>query len=636
MQSNQSRFRVEALLNAAEGGSLPHLRRLAREWPTDISSGQRALIILLNIFKVQAGHLARMQAGIFDPEMHKTKELVLAAFLGSDGIFDFLQNTLSVTTNEEPQFAPLISIFQPHLPHFLAWLRFFVTNPQLGFPANPANGSQAATRLAILIRCGVHRTEDPEILASIVDFSLFIWMAMRKMQLERKFTHDEYTRYFSTRYSPLGLCFAQVTTRKTLFEKVNAATTKSLEGLCEHFVQGLSESLAPKDAPDLDITAFRSYVADATFLSTENSRFLQVVVKSGFPALALKLALEARRAQSNRLNIADIAHILFSPHILLVKGSHPLMVQIIDAGLLEIVIDDLISPPKEGGKIFDGWKFQKELNPLKALLFASYDRRIAKALNAAIESVPARILRIIASNTTTHEIWVAFIRDFEPYQSALKHIPVRTIPLCNSLKHCNDSMTESDQGRDAPKKCAKCQAAIYCSTKCQQEDWESLHRHDCTQSRVARIGQQLNGSWISHRTSMFNILHLEYVINSQLGPGAYGDDLVKRRVWAVDRTVHPMSVHSDTVENAAPYKRSGFELLTDARSQAMLRQVAEDESTILAVCISGLGRCGVATFAIFCAKKSSMSVGIDRPKLNFQLQSGFCKVLDVSDIGIAI
>ncbi|KAF6753422.1 hypothetical protein DFP72DRAFT_1128717 [Ephemerocybe angulata] len=579
-----------------------------------------------------------MNAGISDPEMHRAIELVLAALWGSDGFFRFLQEAINDNTNEGPQVSPLISIFQPDLPYFLAWLRFFVINPQPGFPADLANGSQAATRLAILIRCGVHHnTVDPEILTSIVDFSLFIWMAMRKVQLEGRFTHEDYKRYFATRYSPLGLCFDHTNIRNTLFEKVNATATKSVGGLCEHFVYQLSESLAPKDSPDLDITPFRSYVADVTALSRENPTFFQVVLKSGFPALALKLALEARRAQSNRLDIADIAHILFNPITLPVKGSRRLTAQIIDAGLLEIVIEDLISPPKEGGKIFDGWKFQKEMNPLKALLFASYDRRIAKALNAAIESVPAQILQIIESNTTAHEIWVAFVRDFEPYKSALKNITARTMPLCNSLKHCDDSMTESDQGRrDAPKKCAKCQTTFYCSTECQQEDWDSLHRHDCTQSRVARIGQQIKGSWISHRTSMFNILQLEYVINSQLGPGAYGNDWVKRRVWTVNRTVHPVSVHSGTVENAAPYERSGFKLFNDARSQAMLRQVAEDESTILAVCVSALGLCGVATLATFRVKKSPMTVAIDRPKLNFELKSGFCKVLDASGESLII
>ncbi|KAF5340932.1 hypothetical protein D9611_005862 [Ephemerocybe angulata] len=626
MQSNQSSFRVEALLNAAEGGSLPHLRRLANEWPIDVSSSQRALTIVLKVFKDNSGHLLRMRAGIFNATIHRSvTELVLAALLGTNGIFQFLQNGLT-SGMDESQLAPLIAIFQQYLPHFYAWLRFLVANPQLGFPSGPTNGAQAATGLAILMRFGVHRTEDPEILTSIVDFSLFIWMAMRKVQLEGKYTHEEYQKYFATRYSPLSLCFDHATTRKTLNEKLNAAPTKSLEGLCEHFVQQLTESLTPMDSPRLYITPFRSYVTHVVVISRVNPRFFQVVLKSGFPALALKLALEARRA--NKLNIAEIGHVLFNSTNFLIKGWRRLVVQIIDAGLLDIVIGDLISPPKEDGKVFDGWKFEEKMDPLKALLFASYDRRIAKALNAAIESVPAQILQIIALNTTARQIWVAFVRDFEPYKSALKHIPALPIPFCNSLKHCDDSMTESDHGRDAPKKCAKCQTTIYCSTKCQQEDWETLHRHDCTQSRVSRIGQQINGSWISHRTSMFNILVLEYLINSHLGPGAYGDDWVKRRVWAFDRTAYPMSVHSLTVENPASYEHSMSVLFNDARSQAMLRQVAEDESTILAVCVSALARCGVATFAIFRVKKSPMSVGIDRPKLNFQLQSGFRKVLD--------
>ncbi|KAF6753424.1 hypothetical protein DFP72DRAFT_901654 [Ephemerocybe angulata] len=608
MQSKQSSFRVEALLNAAEGGSIPHLRRLGTEWPTDISSGQRA-------FKDNSGHLLRMRAGIFNATIHRSvTELVLAALLGTNGIFQFLQNGHN-SGMDESQLAPLIAIFQQYLPHFYAWLRYLIVNPQLGFPSGPTNGAEAASGLAVLMRCGVHRTEDPEILTSIVDFSLFIWMAMRKVQLEGKYTHEEYQKYFAPRYSPLSLCFDHAATRKTLNEKLNAAPTKSLEGLCEHFVQQLTESLTPMDSPRLYITPFRSYVTHVVVISRLCSSLAS-------PLLRSKLALEARRA--HKLNIAEIGHVLFNSTNFLIKGWRRLVVQIIDAGLLDIVIGDLISPPKEGGKVFDGWKFEEKLNPLKALLFASYDRRIAKALNAAIESLPAQILQIIASNTTASEIWVAFVRDFEPYKAALKHIPARTIPLCNSLKHCNDSMTESDQGRDAPKKCAKCQTAIYCSTKCQQEDWESLHRH----SLYPKSCQQLNGSWISHRTSMFNILALEYVINNQVGPGRYGNDWVKRRVWAFDRTAHPMSVHCLT--------RSLSVLFNDARSHAMLRQVAEDESTILAVCVSALARCGVATFAIFRVKESPMSVGIDRPKLNCQLQSGFRKVLDALGTSLII
>ncbi|KAF6753407.1 hypothetical protein DFP72DRAFT_901615 [Ephemerocybe angulata] len=612
---DQSHRKAEALLNAAERGSIPHLERLQLEWPADTSLAQRAMTILLGNLKAEAHHIPRLESQAPDKELQRSLDIALASLAGLNGALGPLDS------GPEMQAKQIVATFHPYLEYYLAWLRFTLVKPHLAMPPQPISpGLQAATRLGTLMEVGMHMTEDPEILERIVDLSLLIFTA--DSQPVAIFTQEQYDTLVAPKLNPLGLCLRPNTpTREALYNKLNSWNTRSLKRLFEVFHREFLECSAgiPKNTPGVNCTTLSSYVFFTLSLSSRLPRFCKIMMKSGFPTLAVKAALDVRLAPARNLPRGpmslEISTVLFNRQILLVDYSRRLVTQVLKAGILEIIVDDLLAP-RDKGEVFDEWKFDEYVgHPLGALLCASYDRHIANALNTAIMSLSPTTTRNIALNDSARRIWGPFLHDFQLHQAALRQFSDDRIPICDSLLH--HAVTKAGALQGTPKECSTCRTTVYCSIDCQREDWDTLHRYECTRRRVELIDRQLTGTSISHRTRVFNLLHLEAIMNRELRH-RLGSGRHKGMVCIFDRTVHPMSVHCDAIENPALYKRLQFH---DARSRAMLRQVAEDDSGILAVCVSASGRCGVATVARF-------TMG---PSMALQLQGGFCRVSDVKE-----
>ncbi|KAF6749872.1 hypothetical protein DFP72DRAFT_1173198 [Ephemerocybe angulata] len=631
MHSTQADFRVEALLNAAERRSIPHLVRLKKEWPTDISLGRRALIILLEIFKTEAHHLHSSGSQLYDDDMKCTVKLAQATLAGLDGVFEMMYNNPGGLLAQT--FVPIVQLY---LREYIAWLRFFVVNPKMSGTGNAIYaGLQATVRLAVLMKGGLLFTEDSDTLEAITDFSLFLWIEDGAWNIQKKgtYSYEEFRKFFGPRYDPLGLCVRHAPARKSLNEKLNSAPKNFLELLCETYTHQCLECLKPRDEPGWNSQPFSLYVHDVLLLSNKSPGFFKVVLKSNFPGLALRLALESRQAPSHNMPwkplVFEIAHYLFDTAILLVDGARRLVAQLLDAGLLEAIIDDLVSPFQGNSPSLQGWRFEGT-HPLKVLLSASYDRRIAKALDAAISSISAPVLEKIALRATAREIWEPFVRDFQPYRDALclSNPSNDSSGVCDSFLHPYGSVVNSTPKQ--MRECATCKTTTYCSTECQREDWTSFHRHGCIPSRIERIDQQLQGSWISHRTRMFNLMYLAAVLNSGFSPEG-SDGWVEKRVCIVDRNVHPASIHCNPLEHMALYSRLCFDLFEDARSQEMLRQAREDNYMALAICFSTFGRCGIIVFASFSVESPAMT-GQEGVGPTFHLRGGFCQAVDSSEI----
>ncbi|KAF6753408.1 hypothetical protein DFP72DRAFT_901617 [Ephemerocybe angulata] len=295
--------------------------------------------------------------------------------------------------------------------------------------------------MAVLLKAGVYMTDNPEILDHILDMSLFIFMdtTPRRWRKDQTLPQAQYDKIVAPKFEPLGMCLHYTSTREALFRKLNSSTTEALKRLCDTFSRECSESSAglPKDSPELDCTTFSSYVYTALTFCSQVPRFFKIMLKTRFPVLALKGALSVRHAKDSRIPMGsislEIATSMFNTEILLIDNSRRLIVQLLEAGILEVVIGDLLYPrdEEEDGELFEEWRFQGDMNPLKALLYASYDRRIANALNTAIMSVSPSTKRDISMNGTAREIWGAFVRDFQFYQDALCRFPNDRIPLCS-------------------------------------------------------------------------------------------------------------------------------------------------------------------------------------------------------------
>ncbi|KAF6753401.1 hypothetical protein DFP72DRAFT_406088 [Ephemerocybe angulata] len=486
MQPAQAHFRVDALLKAAEGGSIPHLGRLEHEWPADPSLSQRALIILLEHFKAETPHLRRPQSREFE----RASKVMLAASAGLEGAFKSLGHTTEAKANQ------FTAAFHPYLQEYFAWLRFVILSVHGpgALPDDPMRmASFTATRVWVLFSAGLCKTDDPDILECILDMALFLFMdtTLWRWQKDKIFTQAQYDKIVAPKFMPLEFCLDSPSMRDALFKKLNSATTELLKRLSDTFSRQCLECAAgfPKDIPGLDCKNFWSYVQAAHRLCTNVPRFFKLMLKSRFPALALKAALGVPLAPAFHLPRGSLALetacYMFNCEILLVGNTRRLIVQLLEAGLVETLLNDLLSPRGEGkeGKVFEEFTFQFDtMTPLKALTYASYDPHIANALHIAIMAIPPQQM-----NHTAYNIWKPFVDNFGFHRAALRRLPNDHIPLCDSLKH--PSITKPDGIEGASKECSGCHTTVYCSTKCQREDWSSLHREECTRSRVDFIGR---------------------------------------------------------------------------------------------------------------------------------------------------
>ncbi|KAF5341114.1 hypothetical protein D9611_005877 [Ephemerocybe angulata] len=617
MPPTQSHFRVDALLKAAERGSIPHLKRLEHEWPTDPSLSQRALMILLEHFKAEAPHLRHLQSR----ESKRASPIVLAAFGGLEGAFKSLASATETKANQ------ITAAFHPYLQEYFAGLRYIFYIASRSHDTMKLS-STVATRVVFLFGAGLCNTDVPDILECILDMSLYLFMddTLWKWREGKIFTQAQYDDIVAPKFGPLGFCIRHPSTREALFKKLNQATTDSLKRLCDTFIrQSLECSAGWQGTPGMDGKTFSSYVSSAFILCTQVPRFFKLLLKYRFPAFALKAALTVPLAPACNLPRGSLALetacAMFNCEILLAGNSRRLIVQLLEAGLIETLLNDLLSPRLEGKeeKVFEEFTFQFDtMTPLKALTYASYDPRISNALHIAIMAIPPQQM-----NHTAYNIWKPFVDSCGWHRDALRRLPNDHIPLCDSLQHPSTSKAD---GLGASKECSGCHTTVYCSTDCQREDWSSLHREECTRSRVELIDHQLKGSSISHRTRLYNILHLEAIMHQAASQWSEkSDEWARKPVCIVDADIYPVTLGFDTVEEAGTSTRFGANLFECARSRAMLRQVAEGDSAVLAVCISAFGRCGVFTFARF---------GVDGSSMTFHLQGGFCRAVDASDIGL--
>jgi hypothetical protein len=114
------------LLNAAEKGSVPHIRSLSSKWPQDIADSERALAILLFHFKEREVTVAYIKYGRLPPQdAMRASAFAWACMTAMDGAFKFITEA-----NEEHQ-ERMLKVLLPHLENVLAWLEIFSRNASI-------------------------------------------------------------------------------------------------------------------------------------------------------------------------------------------------------------------------------------------------------------------------------------------------------------------------------------------------------------------------------------------------------------------------------------------------------------------------------------------------------------------------
>ncbi|KAH6884685.1 hypothetical protein BKA70DRAFT_1339563 [Coprinopsis sp. MPI-PUGE-AT-0042] len=79
---------------------------------------------------------------------------------------------------------------------------------------------------------------------------------------------------------------------------------------------------------------------------------------------------------------------------------------------------------------------------------------------------------------------------------------------------CDNSQHHDWQLRTTPMSCSGCHLAIYCSSKCQREDWKSRHRRECNSMRLTYLDRYMSGVHLSQKMRAFPLKCLEVLIKN--------------------------------------------------------------------------------------------------------------------------
>ncbi|KAF6753441.1 hypothetical protein DFP72DRAFT_901682 [Ephemerocybe angulata] len=273
---------------------------------------------------------------------------------------------------------------------------------------------------------------------------------------------------------------------------------------------------------------------------------------------------------------------------LLSKHSPSLVVELLEAGLLDILAFELLSQPPEGSaQNFDGWhSIGRDLNPLRTLLHFCQYPRISAAVKSAIDRLPKETLEALARNPIASRYWKPFSNDFFYYHFAVEILPQRAGRFCDSLEHHTKKHEEQTE------------IATQCSCA-QTEDWEAFHRRECSRSRIRRIDRQLSGTWVSHRSRLFKLIHLQLLIAKAQFPALPPGPRIPSHFVIIDATAFPrQSFYMDISDSRRLEILEGM-MEADTRVAAMVRRSVEDPTKLLAVISAGFGRRGVVTLALF-------------------------------------
>ncbi|KAJ3505100.1 hypothetical protein NMY22_g17699 [Coprinellus aureogranulatus] len=217
--------------------------------------------------------------------------------------------------------------------------------------------------------------------------------------------------------------------------------------------------------------------------------------------------------------------------------------------------------------------------------------------------------------------------------------------LCDNLKHHENDHDAAVADADRTRQCSNCRAVVYCSAKCQCDDWEAFHRDECYPSRIERIERELQSSWISHDTRPFFLSILAEALLSEESYGAgkslgmtfdyanlFFEEKHKSRRGKDDDAFRKRASASFS-QNLLKVSHGGRATFNNPRYLAMFRDhlsttaaatVGSDkreERTRLALCVSYAGAYRILTLGRFAVVRAPESTSV-------KVLNGYVKVVE--------
>ncbi|KAJ3526032.1 hypothetical protein NMY22_g10332 [Coprinellus aureogranulatus] len=98
------------------------------------------------------------------------------------------------------------------------------------------------------------------------------------------------------------------------------------------------------------------------------------------------------------------------------------------------------------------------------------------------------------------------------------------VRLCDNLKHLErHNPLDASSNPNQEQQCSRCHSVVYCSVKCQQEDWSAFHKHECKHMAKDYADKESRGSVYSYhnrsfQTSFIRHAYESYVATIEAGP----------------------------------------------------------------------------------------------------------------------
>ncbi|KAF6753411.1 hypothetical protein DFP72DRAFT_1046564 [Ephemerocybe angulata] len=600
MENRGSTRRVEALLQAAERGSTDHITRLGKEWPEDIASAKRALLVLVKNFETHVEFIPALKTRqLSERDADRITILMKSCLSGFEGF-------LNRTRRKDDWTEQLFAILRPYLDSYLAWLVFV-----------EGLTGVAGAQVSSLLLSGIHHTTDIATQERVVDFSLFLWKdeaATSPLQRETIRTPSEYEAVVSRKYDPLLECMAHEPTRQLFIEKINSCDEASLKMLARSLYtecfrwSSFYKRLYQQHPTSFNCTRVCSYVETAVLFCEKCPRFFRIILKMRFATQALKIASKVPDIKSQAPKggsvAVEIASLLFGPRTIRKMEMAQLAEELLNAGLLNIIAFSLLFPRSAGnGTPFDTWDSGTDGDPLHSLIRLAHHPRVTGALQSAITSLSDEVQAMLDEDK---DYGKPFLRAFWFYDFALQNLQnPGSYDLCDSVEHLESLNLEDDDKH--MKACSGCHTTVYCSRECQRSDWEAFHKAECLQNRERRIYEKLYGPRIfSYRARKFKLLYLQLLLEYRLflNNGVRGDpvlraELLKDRAYFFNCDmiqVEFFALKSDANGSLVEHEGS---LYGDARSRKMIQRSREDVSVIYAGFSAISGRHLINTYGNF-------------------------------------
>ncbi|TEB26131.1 hypothetical protein FA13DRAFT_1111912 [Coprinellus micaceus] len=88
------------------------------------------------------------------------------------------------------------------------------------------------------------------------------------------------------------------------------------------------------------------------------------------------------------------------------------------------------------------------------------------------------------------------------------------VRICDNAKHLPQLPGDRE---DMPQKmCSRCHSVVYYSSECQREDWNALHRQECSHLAKSRRQQKRTGHWYSQNNRRFQATQLWHAYEDHL------------------------------------------------------------------------------------------------------------------------